>query len=107
MNFSEIDGTSGISSTGYINTTASQFNPDCSFSIGPQNWTAGILNSNVHFKPSNSSYYKINITTVPLSINIIQQGMEPLKKDAININFSAILFFITKVSSVTWKMVYK
>ncbi|MFH1228906.1 MAG: hypothetical protein V1678_00590 [Candidatus Aenigmatarchaeota archaeon] len=68
-NYAEIPGTTDIQNGGYINTSATQFNPDCTFRIGPQKWKAGILDSNVHFKAKNSSEFYINVVTIPLFFN--------------------------------------
>ncbi|MEM2180983.1 MAG: hypothetical protein QXP32_09250, partial [Nitrososphaeria archaeon] len=69
-NYVAIPGTTSVINS-YINTSAAQFDPTCSFQIGPQRWKAGITSSNVHYKPTNSSEFRINITTVPLSFNYI------------------------------------
>ncbi|MEM5855473.1 MAG: hypothetical protein QW472_04125, partial [Candidatus Aenigmatarchaeota archaeon] len=70
-NYVEISGTTSVLSS-FINTTPTQFDPDCNFGIGPQKWKVGILSSNSHFKEKNSTEYSINITTVELSFNYIQ-----------------------------------
>jgi hypothetical protein len=70
-NYTTISGTSSISPGGYINTSLTQFNPDCSFAIGPQKWKAGVLDTNPFYKPTNSSEFTITIVTDPLNVNYI------------------------------------
>ncbi|MEM7819136.1 MAG: hypothetical protein QW403_03290, partial [Candidatus Aenigmatarchaeota archaeon] len=67
-NFTSIPSTF---SSGYINTSALQFDPDCSFRVGPQKWKAGVLYADA-YKATNSSDFFINITTDPLKVELLQ-----------------------------------
>jgi len=58
-------------SSGFINTSAGEFNPDCNYQVGPQKWKAGVLYSDA-YKASNSSEFSINITTIPLQIELLE-----------------------------------
>ncbi|RLF26751.1 MAG: hypothetical protein DRN05_06595, partial [Thermoplasmata archaeon] len=60
-----------IFSAGFINTSAGEFNPDCNYQVGPQKWKVGVLYSEA-YKASNSSEFSINITTIPLQIELLE-----------------------------------
>ncbi|MCW1304417.1 MAG: DUF853 family protein [Candidatus Parvarchaeota archaeon] len=56
--------------SGYLNFT--NFAPKCSgpkYEIGPQKWKAGIV-GNEWYKDTNSSVFNINITTIPIQVNL-------------------------------------
>ncbi|MFH0929001.1 MAG: DUF87 domain-containing protein, partial [Candidatus Aenigmatarchaeota archaeon] len=57
---------------GYINTTSAQFDPGCTFAIGPQMWKGGTITPSQAYKLTNSSNYSINITTDPLLVNYFE-----------------------------------
>ncbi|VVB59112.1 Uncharacterised protein [uncultured archaeon] len=57
----------------YANTSGifnKTFDPDCTYSIGPQNWRGGIVDSDSCYKATNSTAYTFNITTYPLIVNL-------------------------------------
>ncbi|NOQ55827.1 MAG: DUF87 domain-containing protein, partial [Nanohaloarchaea archaeon] len=56
--------------SGYFYAT---LDPDCTYDVGPQMWKASsVFSGNSWYKMTNSSDFSFNITTVPLSANMVQ-----------------------------------
>ena len=72
-----------ITSGGFINTTGSGFDPNCTFSVGPQKWKVNTTSDNTYYKAVDSADllgepYHINITTVWLQY-VIKSPLDGLK----------------------------
>jgi preprotein translocase subunit SecD len=67
-----------ITNGGFINTTSSGFDPNCSFSVGPQKWKAGTTVDNDYYKATNSTEYNITIVTQSL-VYVIKEPLNGVR----------------------------